>query len=101
MHNRLLKYIVTLFFTTVFLLPTVANLHTLSHLSENDELHSCEVCDVIASPNQADIFLDFASNVDITNNNLPSTFIPNTQYNIPLVVIASPAIIYNKPPPLV
>lgn len=84
----------------MFLVPRVANLHSFVHLSDNDELISCELCDIIVSSQELDLFIDGPYFYEDTSISLPSTFIAFELFDTPVEKIASPLSFYNKPPPL-
>lgn len=99
MHRRVLTHIITLLFTAAFLVPRVANLHALSHLSDDDASISCELCDLIVDTHQLDLINDNNSYLESEQQNIPSSFVVVPQYNTPQEKIVSPTFIYNKPPP--
>ncbi|WP_299215018.1 hypothetical protein [uncultured Aquimarina sp.] len=101
MHQRVLIHIITLLFTAAFLVPRVANLHALSHLSDDDTSISCELCDIIVDAHQFDLITDNNSYLESEQQSIPSSFVVVPQYNIPQEKIVSPTCIYNKPPPFV
>ncbi len=101
MHQRVLTHIVTLLFTAAFLVPRVANLHALSHLSDDDTAISCELCDIIVDSHQFDLINDNNFHLENEQQSIPSSFVIVPQYNTPQEKIVSPTCIYNKPPPFV
>ncbi|KZS40152.1 hypothetical protein AWE51_25250 [Aquimarina aggregata] len=101
MRKPILKYIITLFFTVALLIPRIANLHALNHLSEDGEpLISCELCDIISSSDQFDLIIGDTYSFEDQLQIVPNSFIVFSEYNTPKEKIASPVSIYNKPPPL-
>ncbi|TSE08103.1 MULTISPECIES: hypothetical protein [Aquimarina] len=100
MRRQVITNIITLLFTATFLVPRVANLHALSHLSDDDEPISCELCDIISNSHQFDLITNDTYCFEDTQINIPSSFVIFTQYNTPKEKIASPISIYNKPPPV-
>ncbi|WP_298541432.1 hypothetical protein [uncultured Aquimarina sp.] len=101
MHKRVLTHIITLLFTAAFLAPRVANLHALSHLSDDDTSISCELCDIIVDAHQFDLINDSNFYTENDQQSIPSSFVVVSQYNTPQEKIVSPTFIYNKPPPFV
>ncbi len=99
MRQRVITNIITLLFITAFLVPRVVDLHVFSHISEDDEPISCEICDTISVSNQFDLIIGDTFHFENDLQNIPSSFIVVTQYNTPIHKIASPVFIYNKPPP--
>ena len=99
MKQPLFKHITAILFLVAFLAPRIADVHALDHLSEEDELLSCELCDITSNSQEFDLFLDLASQEDFKIMNKPSSFIVNSQYDCPLEKIVSPTSVYNKPPP--
>ena len=100
MHKPVLTHIITLLFSAAFLVPRVANLHALDHLSDDDTYISCELCDISVHSHQLDLITDDSSYLENEQQNIPSSFVVLTQYNTPREKIVSPTFIYNKPPPL-
>ncbi len=101
MHQRVITHIITLLFTVAFLVPRVANLHAMNHLSGDDDSISCEICDAISVSNQFDLITGDIFHFENNLQNIPSSFIVYTQYSTPIEKIASPISIYNKPPPII
>ncbi len=101
MHQRITTYIFTLLFTAALLVPRVANLHALDHITDEDTSSiSCELCDILVHSYELDVINENYSFLENELYNTPSTFIVFTQYHIPKENIVSPTSIYNKPPPL-
>ncbi|WP_299765370.1 hypothetical protein [uncultured Dokdonia sp.] len=100
MRQQVVTHIITLLFTLVFLVPRVASMHAISHLSEDDELISCEICDTISVSNQFDLITGDTFHFENELQNVPSSFVVYTEYTTPLEKIASPISFYNKPPPI-
>ncbi len=100
MHRRVFTHIITLLCIAAFLVPRVANLHALSHLSDDGAV-SCELCDIIVDTPQFDLINDTNSYLESEQQSIPSSFVIVLQYNTPQEKIVSPTCIYNKPPPFV
>ena len=93
------KQVLGLLFLSAFLFLRVANAHTLSHYSDESSETECELCEVIIVNQELTPFVDQPSD-DVRFNN--SFFCPYDQhigYDVPLCRIASPEVVYNKPPP--
>ncbi len=99
MYQRVLTNIIALLFTAAFLVPRIANLHALTHLSDDNPDISCELCDIIVDAHQFDLINNNNSYLEQESHSIPSSFIVLTQYNISKEKIVSPITIYNKPPP--
>jgi len=99
MQQSFVKHITTFLFLFVFLLPRVVDLHALEYLYEDDDSVSCELCDIVSHTQQFNLFLDIAFYDDEQLLDTPIAFIVHRRYNSPLGKIATPASVYNKPPP--
>jgi len=100
MRKHITNHIIILFVAMAFLTPRIANLHILSHFSEDDNPISCEVCDIIT--NAQDFDLSYANGDPFSDylNNVPTKVVVISFFNIPLETIVTPTTIHNKPPPL-
>ncbi len=92
--------IITSFFALVIIIPNIANLHSLDHLSDYDESVPCEFCEILTDQNQVDqidgiaFYSEHELQIHLYNQ------VKLSSYDIPLEKIVSPVFIYNKPPPL-
>ncbi|SEL95933.1 hypothetical protein SAMN04487910_3720 [Aquimarina amphilecti] len=101
MYQRVLTHIITLLFAAAFLIPRVANLHALSHLSDDDSSFSCELCDILADSYQLDLADNTQNYAENELKSIPNSSVVFLKYNSPQEKIASPSSVYNKPPPFI
>jgi len=82
-----------------FLIPRVVDVHAFEHLNEEDEGTHCELCHVMSADDPNDLYAlnEFCDLVHLQQ--VPDSFEVAISYAAPLVIIASPASVYNKPPP--
>jgi len=99
MQRPLRKHITSLLFLAAFLIPRVAELHVLEHLSEEEEAISCELCDIVSPSQQLDLSTVAVSYEQKQLIPHPSEHIVYGMYHSPLAKIFSPTSVYNKPPP--
>ncbi len=101
MFRRGLTHIAMIWFAVAFLVPRIANLHALSHLSEDEDTPiSCELCVFVMQSDQFDLINTNSSYSEVELHSVPSTLVVLQHYHTPKEKIASPNYIYNKPPPL-
>ena len=101
MYLRIYKNIITSLFLVAFFAPKIANLHALSHISDEDDTSiPCELCDISTNIIQLDLFNGDSFGWKNELLNIPSSVVVVSKYNTPLEKIVSPTVIYNKPPPL-
>ncbi len=96
------KNTITLFFLSAFLFLRVADLHAYAHISDNDTLQNCELCDFITHSNQSTILgfgPDPVDNLvfDVIFTN-PGIEIGN--YTSPFIKTLHSDFFHNKPPPV-
>ncbi|MEO0528437.1 MAG: hypothetical protein AAFZ89_14485 [Bacteroidota bacterium] len=99
MQRSLIKYSTTFLFLVAFLVPRVADLHVLDHLSEDDGAVSCELCHITYISEQFDLYLGHATYDEQQPISGSITYLLYSGYNSPLAKIVSPTSVYNKPPP--
>ncbi|MDC8005863.1 hypothetical protein POV27_17550 [Aureisphaera galaxeae] len=100
MFQRIGKSITALLFVLAFLSPQIANLHMLDHIMDGDTPTVCEFYDIISTANQLDVFSGDPFSFDVDLQDVPSSYVVFTQYDVPHAKIASPTSVYNKPPPI-
>ena len=102
MRNCIGKNIISLLFLSAFLFLRVANVHTLSHYTDEVDKNDCELCEIITVSNQFTPFVDqIPDEIEIRSVVIPESMSLVQDYEEPLHSIASPDFVYNKPPPLV
>ncbi len=99
MHLRVLTHIVALLFATAIIIPRVANLHALDHVSDDTFSISCELCDILLHSFQLDLINDYPSGLKNELVNIPTSFVVLRNHHIPQEKIVSPTSFYNRPPP--
>lgn len=84
-----------------FLVPRIADLHAFEHMDEGEgeETH-CELCHINTAEDPKDLYFINDICYQEAFQPAPDSFEPATSYVAPLVIIASPTSVYNKPPPL-
>ena len=89
-----------LFFLLAFLFLRIADVHTYSHFSDDDELSHCELCEMITTSNQFTPLLD-GSFLEEKTQQCDSFQIIKVDfwYKTPNYCITQPETIFNKPPP--
>ncbi|MEM7187305.1 MAG: hypothetical protein AAF466_11665 [Bacteroidota bacterium] len=100
MRSAATKRFVGLFFLLAFLSLRVANAHTISHVTEDGNDHHCELCEIITVSQELTPFEGGNENATLSSPFIYSeTDDVNVGYLEPILLIASPVFIYNKPPP--
>ncbi|WP_299684836.1 hypothetical protein [uncultured Dokdonia sp.] len=100
MKQPFLKHITTFLFLVAFLIPRIVDIHAFDHLSGDDDLIACELCDSISHTQELDLFLGTLSYTTEAPLNIPNAYVPYSIYHSPLAKIATPTTVYNKPPPI-
>ena len=114
MQSVLGKTLLAFLLTATFLIPRVADLHAFEHLHEAHQSHDeneghqegdsdekrCELCHVMTAEDPKDLYFINDISYQEVFQPAPDTFEPATTYVAPLVIIASPTSVYNKPPPV-
>ena len=97
---RSVKYI-SYFFLTAFLLTRVVNVHMGSHLFEDADHETCEVCDLILQTQEG-------TPLQFDNGELENNFSPTFEFDLEqsVTLYSAPSLklllydyFYNKPPP--
>jgi len=101
MRTNIWKKSISLFFISSFLLLRIVDVHTISHFSDDDDdLISCELCEIISLSNEY---------TPVTNNTFDELepkalhyfreFKTAFYYETSQYCITLPQSIHNKPPP--
>ncbi|MFD2568587.1 hypothetical protein [Pseudotenacibaculum haliotis] len=101
MKSKSLHSVFSIFLLSAFLLLKVADAHAFSHFSDDFDANDCELCQVISDSKQLKPVLN-SSFVEVEEKNvffLEKNTI-NAGYEAPMLCIACPSFVYNKPPPL-
>lgn len=100
MFRQVFRQIIAVLFIAAFFIPSVANLHVLSHLGDDHSSAPCKLCDVLVYSQQLNLIGDGVSYWESeTQHIIPSSFVVYISYDVPQGKIVSPTVIYNKPPP--
>lgn len=91
---------ISLFLLLAFLFLRIANAHTYSHFSHDEDQSYCELCEIITTSDESKLILDNLFTEESIKQYVDSeSFKVNFCYKTSFFYITLPRYLYNKPPP--